>query len=180
MNPLVLDEIVDVDAYEPLRDAYRARVQEAKRARRIGVGDRVTLVFENRETVRFQVQEMMRIERIRAPEKVQHELEGKFFAEQEENEKAALALYATSPALARKYLTEYCVTQGDMVTARWRKLGEFLIWKYLDGNVRDEKGNVTHPPLPEAWYRAVAQEGGELLRVPKPAPTPTPAPTPAP
>lgn len=75
MKPLVLDEIVDVDAYEPLREAYRARVQEAKRARRIGVGDRVTLVFENRETVRFQVQEMMRIERIRAPEKVQHELD---------------------------------------------------------------------------------------------------------
>jgi len=75
VTPLALDEIVDVDAYEPLRDAYRARVQEAKRARRIGVGDRVTLVFENRETVRFQVQEMMRIERIRAPEKVQHELD---------------------------------------------------------------------------------------------------------
>jgi hypothetical protein len=75
VRPLVLDEIVDVDSYEALRDAYRARVQEAKRARRIGVGDRVTLVFENRETVRFQVQEMMRIERIRAPEKVQHELD---------------------------------------------------------------------------------------------------------
>jgi len=109
-------------------------------------------------------------------QKVQRELEGKFFAEQAENEKAALELHKTAPALARGYLTEYCVQQGDMVTARWRKLGEFLIWKYLDGNVRDEKGNVTHPPLPEAWYRAVAQEGGELLRVPKPTPTPTPTP----
>ena len=75
MRPLALDEIVDVDAYEALRDAYRARVLEAKRARRIAVGDHVTLVFENRETVRFQVQEMMRIERIRQPEKVQHELD---------------------------------------------------------------------------------------------------------
>jgi hypothetical protein len=75
VKPLVLDEIVDVDAYEPLRDAYRARVQDAKRARRIAVGDRVTLVFENRETVRFQVQEMVRVERIRSPEKVQHELD---------------------------------------------------------------------------------------------------------
>ena len=75
MKPLVLDEIVDVDAYESLRDAYRERVLAAKRARRIGVGDRVTLVFENRETVRFQVQEMARIERIRAPERVQHELD---------------------------------------------------------------------------------------------------------
>jgi len=108
-------------------------------------------------------------------QKVQNELEGKFFAEQEENEKAALALYKTAPALARAHLTEYCVAQGDMVTARWRKLGEFLIWKYLDGNVRDAQGHVTHPPYPEAWYKAVARAEGEVLRVPPP-PTPTPAP----
>ena len=75
MKPLGLDEIVDLDAYEPLRDAYRARVLAMKQARRVAVGDRVTLVFENRETVRFQVQEMMRIERIRTPERVQHELD---------------------------------------------------------------------------------------------------------
>ena len=75
MKPLALAEIVDIDAYEPLRDAYRARVVAAKRARRMAVGDRVMLLFENRETVRFQVQEMLRVERIRAPEKVQHELD---------------------------------------------------------------------------------------------------------
>jgi len=75
MRPLALAEIVDIDAYEPLRDAYRARVVAAKRARRMTVGDRVMLLFENRETVRFQVQEMLRVERIRAPEKIQHELD---------------------------------------------------------------------------------------------------------
>ena len=112
-------------------------------------------------------------------QKVQNELEGKFFAEQAENEKAALELLKTSPALSRTYLTEYCVKQGDMVTARWRKLGEFLLWKYLDGNVRDEKGNVTHPPYPEAWYKAVAQQGGDILKV-RELPTPTPTPAPAP
>jgi DNA-directed RNA polymerase subunit K/omega len=75
MKPLELAEIVDIDAYEPQRDAYRARVVAAKRARRMAVGDRVMLLFENRETVRFQVQEMLRVERIRAPEKVQNELD---------------------------------------------------------------------------------------------------------
>jgi hypothetical protein len=75
MKPLVLGEIVDIDAYEPLRDAYRARVVAAKRVRRMAVGDRVMLLFENRETVRFQVQEMLRVERIRAPERAQHELD---------------------------------------------------------------------------------------------------------
>jgi dipeptidase len=110
-------------------------------------------------------------------QKVQNELEGMFFADQAENEKAALDLYKTSPALARTYLTDYCVRQGDMVTARWRKLGEFLLWKYLDGNLRDEKGNVTHPPYPESWYKAVAAASGDALKVREfPTPTPTPKP----
>lgn len=75
MRPLALGEIVDADAYEPLRDAYRARVRPYKAARRIAVGDRVTMIFENRETVRFQVQEMLRVERIHSAERVQHELD---------------------------------------------------------------------------------------------------------
>ena len=75
MRPLAIDEVVGLDAYEELRDAYRARVMAYKAARRLAVGDRVTLVFENRETIRFQVQEMMRIERLRDPEKVQAELD---------------------------------------------------------------------------------------------------------
>ena len=75
MNPLTLGEIVGVDAYEALRDAYRGRVVAMKRARRLAVGGRVLLLFENRETVRFQVQEMLRVEHIRAPERVQNELD---------------------------------------------------------------------------------------------------------
>jgi hypothetical protein len=75
LRPLALDEMVGLDAYERLRDAYRERVVAMKRTRRLAVGDRVTLLFENRETVRFQVQEMLRIERIRTPERVQHELD---------------------------------------------------------------------------------------------------------
>ncbi len=75
MRPLVLDEIVGVGAYEALRDDYRARLIAHKRPRRLAVGDRVTLIFENRETIRFQVQEMIRVEGIREPDKVQMELD---------------------------------------------------------------------------------------------------------
>jgi hypothetical protein len=57
------------------------------------------------------------------------------------------------------------VDQGEMVVRRWRKLGEFLIWKYLDGNVRDSQGNVTHPGYPADWYRRIAEERGEVLKV---------------
>jgi len=75
VKPLVREEIVPLEDYARLRDAYRNAVIAHKRARRLAVGDRVTLVFEDRETLRFQVQEMLWIERIRDPEKVQLELD---------------------------------------------------------------------------------------------------------
>lgn len=96
---------------------------------------------------------------------VQQELEGNFLARQEEVEKAALSLYHQSPELARDYLTRYCVEAGENVVARWRKFGEFLLWKYLDGNVRDSQGQVTHPPYPQEWYRRIVKERGESIRV---------------
>lgn len=99
--------------------------------------------------------------------RVQGELEGRFLAEQPEIEKAALKLYADSPAAARDYLTKYSVASGEAVVARWKKLGEFLMWKYLDGNVRDTQGNVTHPRYPDEWYRAIAKDGGDRLKARK-------------
>ncbi|HSN91139.1 MAG TPA: C69 family dipeptidase [Anaeromyxobacteraceae bacterium] len=102
---------------------------------------------------------------MRDVQKVQGELEGGFFSRQADLEKAALALHAQSPALARDYLTAYSAEQGDLVTARWRKLWESLVVKYLDGNVRDEKGKVTHPDYPEAWRRRMAQDRGEAIEV---------------
>jgi hypothetical protein len=75
VRPLTLDEIVDPARYEPLRGAYRDRVIAHKRARRAAVGDRVSLVFEDRETLRFQVQEMLRVEGITDPARMQHELD---------------------------------------------------------------------------------------------------------
>jgi Protein of unknown function (DUF3501)/HIT domain len=75
MRPLAPDEIVGLEEYEALRDAYRDRVIAYKRGRRLALGDRVTLVFEDRETVRFQVQEMLRVERIESPALVQAELD---------------------------------------------------------------------------------------------------------
>jgi dipeptidase len=107
--------------------------------------------------------------------RVQGELEGRFLAEQPEIEKAAMKLHADSPAAARDYLTAYSVKTAEGVVARWRKLGEFLLWKYIDGNVRDTQGNVTHPRYREEWYRAIAKDGGDRLKqrrhVDEPKPT---------
>ena len=95
---------------------------------------------------------------------VQAELESQFMAEQEEVDEAAAALYAQSPRLARDYLTAYTVKTGDEVVARWRELGKFLLYKYLDGNVKDEHGEVTHPGYPESWYEKLVGATGDHLK----------------
>ncbi|CCM63086.1 MULTISPECIES: DUF3501 family protein [Candidatus Neomicrothrix] len=71
---LTLDDIVDNAAYEDERDEFRTRIIALKKRRRIGVGEFVTLVFENRETMRFQIQEMARVERMDSDAAIEGEL----------------------------------------------------------------------------------------------------------
>ncbi len=95
---------------------------------------------------------------------VQNELEGEFLARQNEVETVATGLYDTAPAMARDFLTAYSVAAGDQVTARWRRLGEQLLVKYMDGNVKDDKGEATHPKYADDWYRKIVSERGDVLR----------------
>jgi dipeptidase len=95
---------------------------------------------------------------------VQRDLEGSFLAAQPGVDAAAVALYSQSPALARDYLTEYSCTTAQNTVARWRTLGENLLVKYMDGNVKDEHGEILHPKYPESWYRRIAAERGEILK----------------
>jgi dipeptidase len=96
---------------------------------------------------------------------VQRQLEGNFLARQKAIDTAALALYNQSPELARDYLTEYSTTQAEKTVDRWRKLGLELFVKYLDGNVRDEMGKVTHPGYGKAWYSRLIAEQPETYKV---------------
>lgn len=75
MKKLALEDIMGAAAYQKVRDSLRRRIIELKRARRIAVGDKVTLVFENRDTVSFQVQEMVRAENISDLDKIREEIE---------------------------------------------------------------------------------------------------------
>lgn len=74
MKKLDPSEILDLTAYEKIRDTYRAETIEMKRSRRLQVGDRLMFIFENRRTVRFQIQEMIRTERIVLEEAVAAEV----------------------------------------------------------------------------------------------------------
>ena len=75
MNALLPNDIIPYAEYERQREAFRARIIELKKRRRISVGPLITLVFENRETLLFQIQEMVRVEQIFDPAKVQEELD---------------------------------------------------------------------------------------------------------
>ncbi len=74
-RPLTLDDIADQRAYEREREEFRARVIATKKQRRISIGPVITLTFENRLTMRFQVQEMARAEKMVTDEQIQHELD---------------------------------------------------------------------------------------------------------
>jgi hypothetical protein len=74
MNKVALEDIVGNAAYERVREKSRQRIIELKRHRRVSVGDKVSLVFENRDTVIFQIQEMMRAEKISDLDKIREEI----------------------------------------------------------------------------------------------------------
>ena len=75
MRPVSVSEIKDLAEYELERETWRPQVMALKDRRRIRVGDHLTFLFENRDTVRYQIQEMLRIERIVKPAEVAHEVE---------------------------------------------------------------------------------------------------------
>ncbi len=72
---LALSDIADQRAYERERDSFRARIIELKKLRRVAVGPIVTFVFENRDTIRFQIQEMARVEKLLTDDAILNELD---------------------------------------------------------------------------------------------------------
>jgi hypothetical protein len=75
MQKLTLEDTWDLLEYEKIRDEFRGRIIALKKKRRVPVGDFITLVFENRDTALFQIQEMIRIERLVRDAQIEHELE---------------------------------------------------------------------------------------------------------
>lgn len=98
---------------------------------------------------------------------VQAELEGMFASRQETIEKTALALYKNSKGEAVDYLTKYSCDMGDMTYKRWKKLGEDLLVKYMDGVVKDEYFKPKNVGYPENFKKYIVQEAGDAMIVRK-------------
>ena len=75
MNKLSVGDLLSLERYARERSAFRTKVLEHKRARQLAVGPHTTWLFEDRLTVQYQVQEMLRAERIFEPEGIEEELD---------------------------------------------------------------------------------------------------------
>ncbi|MDH4188866.1 MAG: DUF3501 family protein [Betaproteobacteria bacterium] len=75
MPQIARDSLLSLEAYAKGRDEFRRKVIEHKKLRTVPLGANLTLLFEDELTVRYQVQEMLRIERIFEDEGIRNELE---------------------------------------------------------------------------------------------------------
>jgi hypothetical protein len=75
MQKVTLDEIIGLERYERVRNEFRRHIIDLKKNRRVTVGDQITFVFENHDTVLFQIQEMLRAERITDLDKIRFEVD---------------------------------------------------------------------------------------------------------
>ncbi|MCY1723134.1 C69 family dipeptidase [Prolixibacteraceae bacterium Z1-6] len=109
---------------------------------------------------------------------IQKELEDKFVAYVPMIDKAAEELYNNkSKKQARKFITQYSVNEANNMTKRWQKLGQYLLVKYTDGNIKREKdgefvrtetGMPASPIFagyPEWWYEIIVKATGEHFKV---------------
>lgn len=110
--------------------------------------------------------------------KLQHEIEGRFNHNQDSIEQVAASLLASNPATAKKMLSDYSVACAQSTHDTWRKLGEFLMVKYIDGTVRPEKDgkillnkggmtlDVKRPGYSEDFLRLYVKETGDRYQIP--------------
>jgi hypothetical protein len=75
MKPIERGEVLGLADYEAIREQFRARVIAEKKLRRVMLGPNASCVFENRDTVLMQIQEMLRTERITREAAILHEIE---------------------------------------------------------------------------------------------------------
>jgi dipeptidase len=111
-------------------------------------------------------------------QKVQKQLETTYLTETETIDKTALDLFSKDEKQAREYLTKYSVEAAQNTFGQWKTLSEYLLVKYIDGNIKKEKdgkfernpwGNPIMPLQPgysDAWKKSVIQETGNKLLVP--------------
>jgi dipeptidase len=98
-------------------------------------------------------------------QKVQKEIEDMEFSLQAEIENTAKRLLKKDPDLVAKFLTKYCVDNAESNFRRWVELGDFLITKYNDGYIQNEKHRAKEVGYPENWLRKEVKKNKKRMRL---------------
>jgi hypothetical protein len=143
MKPLEPSEILNLVDYEKVRDARRRRIVELKRARRVAVGRHLTLVFENRETVWFQIQEMVRAERIVDDAKIGGEIEVYNALLPKPGELAATLMIEIEEAAQIKPVLDTLVGIDTRDYVKMTVGGDVIVGDFETGHSDEERGKLS-------------------------------------
>jgi hypothetical protein len=164
MTPLTVQDLLAADQYERTRDEVRRRIIGLKEHRRIAVGDLITLVFENRETILFQIQEMIRAEHIVAPERIREELDT--YNEQipgSQELSATLFIEVTEPTKVKSILDRFHgIDTGQTVGFQLGNQRVFAIFE--QGRAKEDKISAVH----YVRFRFTDNEKAQLAKLTEP------------
>lgn len=98
-------------------------------------------------------------------QKVQNELEGRYFAQQENIESTGLSLLKNSKGEAIEYLTNYSISSAENTYKTWKQLGENLLLKYMDGLAKDEFFRPKNIGYPDEFKKLIVEESGKSFKM---------------
>jgi hypothetical protein len=165
MRKIDASEVRNLVEWEKARESQRARIIELKRARRVQLGENLSLLFENRDTVLYQIQEMVRTERIVDEDRIREEVEV-FNALIPAPGELSATLFIEIPELHRMSQEQVRVTvnrfQGLDAQGVWLVVGERRVpARFEQGHSKEEKMAAVHYvrfSLPPEARAALASE----------------------
>jgi hypothetical protein len=144
MKKLLRSDVKNIYEYEKARETIQRRVIELKRWRRVAVGEHLAFVFENRETVLFQIQEMCRVERIVDDDKIQAEVDVYNELIPDDNElSATLFIEIVESSRIKKVLDRFMgIDSGEYI---WIQIGKehAIPGRFEAGHSDEERGKIS-------------------------------------
>lgn len=159
MEKIDASAVKNLHEYEVARPEFRRRVIDVKSRRRVAVGPLVTLVFENRETALFQIQEMLRAERIVDPAKVQDEIDVYNTLLPDPGEVAATLFIEITDESRVKPVLDAFIGLDEGRSLRMAIAGDEYFARFEAGHGREDKISAVHYvrfPLGEKGRAALA------------------------
>lgn len=158
MKKVERSEILDLGAYEGIRDQFRARVIQKKKNRRLSVGDHMTFMFEDHDTVLLQIQEMIRTERISKDSAIKHEIDTYNDLVPGDGELSATLMIEYEDKAERAEALAKLAGIGEEVVLRIGDREARAVFRPLPGEETDRLPAVNYVTFP------VGEDGAELLR----------------